>query len=220
MSIPYTNPWNLAVPPTTDLAKNIAVDMRAIKQDIQDRMNDQFVVDWSKQPIVPQPQILGNSNGKTIMMAGAQFSPNFSTSAYGDATKQSVTLNSSGITTIGGSSGVTAQPPNLFCTLPIPNGVTVISFGFIVTNSNVPASCRLWILDGNFPAGTTVSQTITLPASAPPAVSLQGAVTTVPSTGLSAYTLEVFTSSSGQGINYTLLAGFLVYNTPNCLNTI
>lgn len=215
----YTNPWNLSIPPTTDQAKNIALDMRTMKLDLQDRMNGVFVQDWSKDPIVPQASILGNVIGKTLNLSGAMFIPNFSTGAYGDSSKQSVTRNSGSITTIGGSNGVSAQPPNLFCSFPLPNGVTPTSFGFTVTNSNIPCSCRLWVLNtttGIFGS----SQVITLGASIG-VQTLLGAIAPIAGTTQSSYTLEVFSSNpAGQNISYTLMAGYIVYSTPDCRFTL
>lgn len=54
--MPYANAWNDTDPPGTELARNIDDQIRLLRSEIHERMDD-VVVDWTADPVVPQASI-------------------------------------------------------------------------------------------------------------------------------------------------------------------
>lgn len=61
--MPYTNPWSVTAPLDTSAANQIGADIRALRQDLQDRFNGVLVEDMTADPLVLQPTVSGAATG-------------------------------------------------------------------------------------------------------------------------------------------------------------
>lgn len=211
----FTNVWTLSVPPDTDLAKNIALEQRTTKMDIQERMNSQFVTDWTADPLVIQPQILGNVNNKNSSLAGSCFRENYSTSAYGNANIQNVTR--SGVTLNSNTGIISAQVANVFGNILIPNNITITQFGCFISNNNCTLYCKLWYFGGAVGTSTLGNITGIAPGSTQRQF-LQNL--SFPEAGI-VLVMEVGTTDGAAvGQTFSLVAGYVSYTTPDCRSTV
>src|SRR5690349_2221452 len=64
----YTNVWSNVIPAGTEAAKNIDDQIRQLRLDIFERMND-LVADWTADPVVFSP----GGSGSTLIIPAASF---------------------------------------------------------------------------------------------------------------------------------------------------
>lgn len=71
--MPYTNPWDVTRPPGTTPARNIDDEIRALRLDIEERLEDILVKDFSEDPLELQDEFEGKFEDKVVLLAHTAF---------------------------------------------------------------------------------------------------------------------------------------------------
>lgn len=74
--MPYTIAWNNSTPALSELANQTAPYFQNTKFAISERMTGLFVTDWTADPLVVLPQILGNVAAKQLLIHPAEINWN------------------------------------------------------------------------------------------------------------------------------------------------
>lgn len=210
----YTRTWDDTQPPDSGARDQVGTFIRNVRGDIHERMNDQFVVDWTTDPLVPQARILGNVTGKRLNIHWSAFSPMASILGGSAWLNNKVSAaHSDAYTDLATADGASY---NLYAPLILPNGVTVTACDFFVDpNGGSGVSvvmCRYALLTG------ATSNVFTPVSSATLGYTDMnpGTISEVIDTGTYGYFLKVTMNAQGS----KLYSASVFYNTPDCRNTL
>lgn len=218
----FTNVWNISTPADTSLADQLGADIRQVRLDMQERMEQALVVSWSSDPISPQPQLLGNVVGKIQFYCGSSFTPSLvAGSSQGYAPQKTFVTATSGSVPQNVGPPTLLAPPVLCCNCVLPNNVVVTSFGFGVQSTTAGAiKAQLWQMNFQTNAVNQLGGDLQSDPS-------NGAIQIVQSTqgvannfGRIMYSINVFSTLTNPNASFNLYYGFVTYNTPDCRSTV
>lgn len=198
----YTNTWSTTRPLGSAQANTADDEMRAIRLDVQERMNE-LVEDWSADPVVPKQSVYGTKEGKTMMVHGTAF-------VIEPAETNSFNYADNGVTNVASD----AQPIRAW--LPMANGVTITKIEWLVTNGDTAAMSMILgsvqfeeavAVTTHNSLSTTISGTVIVD-SGPVAISV-GAD--------NAFFLK---ADKGGGAAFAVHAVRITYNAPDGRNTL
>ena len=216
----YTRTWTTTAPADTSAANQLGLDIRQLRQDIQDRMNS-IVVDWTADPVVPQAILGGGANNKVIYMGSQAF--NYNSPLNSD---QSVTYGN-GVTGLTSTATGSSAPPTLFCSFPLPQGITINQVFINVTPNSTASVQATFVYVNNGPSNflipiptPSLNQTITVVPGLVPGVPLLGITGALNFSGSTGGYLTVQVSSSSTTSSFTLFSAGVIYNCPTAVNTL
>lgn len=132
----HTNAWTDSIPLGSELAKNIDDQIRQLRLDIHERMDD-IVADWEADPVVLQP----GGSGSTIIIPCAAFNADQSSGF----TNSNVANNLSHLYV-----EATAGNPHWFCGLAAyaPIGAEIIKLEWLIDRGTAATvTTNLWSVD-------------------------------------------------------------------------
>lgn len=121
----YSNTWSDIRPLGSAQANTADDEMRTIRLDVHERMDD-IVEDWTADPVAIKQDIIGTKAGKTLVVHGSAF-------VVEPAEANSFNYSDSGTSSI--ASG--AQPIRAW--VPLPGGVTITKIEWLYTNGDTAA---------------------------------------------------------------------------------
>jgi hypothetical protein len=194
--MPRTNVWDVNRPPGTELAKNIDNEIRAFRVDFIEILEQSLLISVAADPAVPKPEILGNVNGKKLLVGWPEF--------QGD---NSIYQDEDTHFGVGHSNPMYAQ-------VRLPPGVTVTLVEYALTRGGA-ASVDLEFYKVAFGSGVKTSITTQNFAGV--------GYTVVPSIALAEVITSdnfYYVKFDAVGAGFSLFGARISYNTPDCRSTV
>lgn len=213
----YTNTWDDTIPPDTGARNQVALFIRNVRVDLQERFNDQLVVDTTTDPWVLQPKVLGNVTGKWINLHWSDFikQPVIFVSDVWNPNRVSVSTPPSAYALNGNGTG-TGNNFALYATARLPDGVTVTEVDFWVDpaggSGTEVAMYKQYKGDGSVSA---VFTPVTSGASGYTKVIKSGLTELIDNANYTYFLMVVL----GDG-NSKLYSASVIFDVPDCRNTL
>ena len=201
--MPYSYPWNNAVPAGSDLAAQLDTFITDMKNALTERLEDKLVSSMTADPWVVKPAILGNVTGKTQITTWCDFDWN-GTSNPANNYQQRNTINA----TLRGRA-----------VLQFPPGTVITDFNAIFAGNGTDAS-TIELIRTSYAAVPTEVTIATLTRT-------NAAVAEEVSTGLNEtvpadtyYLVLVTLENTAVGRTSRFQTVKFIYDTPDCRNTL
>lgn len=203
----YTRAWSDATPAGTRAANQIDDAIREKCVDVHERMDTTFSVDWTTDPVVARPEILGNVTGKKILIPGYAF-----ISADPAGTPATIYVGDGTFSGIQCNSG----DPAIFAPLILPVGVAIKKVRWRATNGDT-ATLSMYLFSVAFTSGANRTQEILKTGVTAGDTIYDSGGVDIAADGTKMFYLAVDKSS---GAAFKLWGAEVTYDTPDCRSTL
>lgn len=200
----YVYPWDPDTPVNGDPANGAASDQRITKHAIEERLEGTLIVDMTADPTVAVPAILGNVDDKILYYHWTEL--NWVTEPSGS--KSGFEIRTSGLENCIG-----------YAVVKFPDGVTVTQFrGYLEGDGSNNSTISLRSLTYTDPPTETVIATLTRSDNTMAEEAATG-LSEVINNAAKFYIVRVQLVDSAGG-DAAFAVGKIIYDTPDCRNTI
>lgn len=201
----YTRGWSDATPAGSRAANQIDDAIRELKVDLHQRFDSVLSVDWTTDPVVARPEILGNVTGKKLLIPGYAFQID---AGFGTGTRYVGDGTFSGVSSV-------FNDPGMFCPLFIPVGISIKKLRWRATNVDTN-TLSMYLFSVPFTTGTVRTQEVlTTGNTAGDTIYDSGGIDIV-ADGIKMFHLAIDKSA---GATFKLWGVEVTYDTPDCRST-